>query len=54
MNWVLASTFAASDPDLLRWVRCTETDSYLTAYEEFVAPLDLQAAGRYVGELVPV
>jgi uncharacterized protein (DUF2236 family) len=54
VNWVLASTFAASDPDLLRWVRCTETDSYLTAYEEFVAPLDLQAAGRYVGELVPV
>lgn len=51
---VTGLAFAASDPDLLRWVHCTETDSYLTAYEEFVAHLDPDAADRYVAERVPV
>jgi uncharacterized protein (DUF2236 family) len=41
--------YAASSPDLLRWVHLAETDSFLTTYQRYgVTPLTAEEADRYV------
>lgn len=43
--------YAASDPELMRWVHCTLVYSSLAAYERFVAPLSHAQRDRYVAEM---
>lgn len=43
--------YAASDPDLLRWVHVAEIDSFLAAHRRYGArPLDQAGRDRYVAE----
>ena len=43
-----ATRYSARDPELLKWVSATFTDSMLKTYELFVAPLSLAERDQYV------
>lgn len=43
-------TYSATDPDLMRWVHVTCVDSFLKAYEVFVAPLAAAERDAYCAE----
>lgn len=45
-----AVTYSAHDPELLRWVHATLVDSFLLAYERFVAPLSPVEKNAYCAE----
>jgi uncharacterized protein (DUF2236 family) len=49
---VRGEAYAATDPELLRWVLATLVDSTLLAYEVFVAPLGADEKERYYQEIV--
>ena len=44
------STYSAHDPALLTWVHATCLESFLMAYERFVAPLTAEERDRYCAE----
>lgn len=45
--WPAGAPYSAHDPELLRWVHVTCVDSFLLAYERFVAPLSDPARDQY-------
>ena len=45
-------TFRIDDPELLLWVHCCETDSFLATYARCGGPLDAGDADRYFAEQV--
>jgi uncharacterized protein (DUF2236 family) len=45
-----ATAYSARDPDLLRWVHATLTDSLLLAYQLYVGPLTAAERDRYCQE----
>lgn len=48
-------SYAASDPDLLRWVHVAEVDSFLRAYQRYgAAPLDQHDRDGYVADTARV
>ncbi|MBO0703444.1 MAG: DUF2236 domain-containing protein [Candidatus Dormibacteraeota bacterium] len=44
--------YRADDPDLLLWVHTALVESFVVAYERYVAPLSPAERDRYVGEMV--
>lgn len=44
-------SYRVDDPDLLRWVHCTEVDSFLTVYRRSGPRLSTADADRYVDEM---
>ncbi|MHB2022309.1 MAG: oxygenase MpaB family protein [Mycobacteriales bacterium] len=44
--------YAASDPELLRWVHCCEVDSFLSTYQRAIGALPREAADCYLAEQV--
>jgi uncharacterized protein (DUF2236 family) len=47
-------TYSAHDPELLRWVHATLVDSFLLAYERFVAPLSRGEKDAYCAEAASI
>jgi uncharacterized protein (DUF2236 family) len=49
-----AKPYSAHDPELLRWVHATLVDSFLLAYELYVAPLAPAEKEQYVAEATAI
>jgi uncharacterized protein (DUF2236 family) len=46
--------YSANDPELLLWVHCAQTDSFLAAYRAYGPRVSIGDADRYVGEMVQI
>lgn len=49
---VTGLAYRADDPELLLWVHVALVESFVVAYERYVAPLTAAERDRYVGEMV--
>lgn len=52
--WPAGAPYSARDPELLRWVHVTCVESFLLAYERFVAPLTAAERDRYCVEAAEI